>query len=60
MITAKTILAAIPAVHEVDFISSAADTNLEQFDFTGSHVVFITSSVVVNASVVVTICSSLI
>lgn len=59
-VTIKTIIAAISPEHEVDFPSSAAETNVEQLDFTGSHVVFITASVVVNVSVVVTICSSLI
>lgn len=49
-------------MHEVDFPSSAAETNVEQFDFTGSQVVvfMIIASVVVNASVVVIIRSSLI
>lgn len=60
--TAKTIQATISPVHEVDFPSSAAEINVEQFDFTGSQVVvfMIIASVVVNASVVVIIRSSLI
>lgn len=59
MMTAKTIQAAIAPVHEVDIPSSrsAAET---QFDFTGSQVVVFITSVVVNASVVVIIRSSLI
>lgn len=62
MMTAKTIQAAITPLHEVDFPSSAAEINLEQFDFTGSQVVvfMVIASVVVNASVVVIIRSSLI
>lgn len=62
MMTAKTTQAAIIPLHEVDFPSSAAETNVEQFDFTGSQVVvfMIIASVVVNASVVVIIRSSLI
>lgn len=60
MMTAKTIQAAIAPVHEVDITSSAAETNVEQFDFTGSQVVVFITSVVVNASVVVIIRSSLI
>lgn len=62
MMTAKTIQAAIAPVHEVDIPSSrsAAETHVEQFDFTGSQVVVFITSVVVNASVVVIIRSSLI
>lgn len=60
MMTAKTIQAAIAPVHEADIPSSAAETNVEQFDFTGSQVVVFITSVVVNASVVVIIRSSLI
>lgn len=58
--TAKTIQATISPVHEVDFPSPAAETNEEQFDFTGSQVVVFITSVGVTASVVVTIFSSLI
>lgn len=60
MMTAKTIQAAITPLHEVDFPSSAAEINFEQFDFTGSQVKDFIASVVVNASVVVIIRSSLI
>lgn len=60
MMTAKTTQAAIIPLHEVDFPSSAAEINVEQFDFIGSQVVDFITSVVGNASVVVIIRSSLI